>query len=390
MKALILAAGYATRLRPLTDSIPKQLLPVGGRPMVDWILDRIAETTADEVHLVTNARFADDFERWAEGKDVQIHDDGTTSNEDRLGAIGDIQLRRPRRRPARDRRRQPLRLLARATTRRTGAKRDGSCDRRARRPRSRAGEEVRHRRRRRERSGHRLRRETRGPADDALRHCHVLLRARSRAAGRAVPRGRELRPTSPGTSSPGCTSGRPSMRTAFDGRVVRHRRPRTSCSRPTTACGGGKVCRNGLRTHPTEPAQVTDLTQTRHGSRSNVGACSTCCCRSGAWSAPSPASTSAAAAGRRCAASGRRSASAAVRRPRGRCAAARSAAGEGWRSRVRVPRSSTTRRCGGSWPRGRSAVCAGWRPGRRRSLSKRLIARMSVPSRSSPATPIAG
>jgi glucose-1-phosphate thymidylyltransferase len=90
VKALILAAGYATRLRPLTDTIPKQLLPVGGRPMVDWILDRIVETSADEVHLVTNARFAPDFERWAQGKDVHVHDDGTTSNEDRLGAIGDI------------------------------------------------------------------------------------------------------------------------------------------------------------------------------------------------------------------------------------------------------------------------------------------------------------
>jgi glucose-1-phosphate thymidylyltransferase len=92
MKALILAAGYATRLRPLTDSIPKQLLPVGGRPMVDWILDRIAETSADEVHLVTNARFAADFERWSVGKDVHVHNDGTTSNEDRLGAIGDVQF----------------------------------------------------------------------------------------------------------------------------------------------------------------------------------------------------------------------------------------------------------------------------------------------------------
>ena len=90
MKALILAAGYATRLRPLTDTIPKQLLPVGGRPMVDWILDRIVETSADEVHLVTNGRFAPDFERWAEDKDVHVHNDGTTSNDDRLGAIGDI------------------------------------------------------------------------------------------------------------------------------------------------------------------------------------------------------------------------------------------------------------------------------------------------------------
>ena len=92
MKALILAAGYATRLRPLTDSIPKQLLPVGGRPMVDWILDRIAETSADEIHLVTNGRFAADFERWSAGKDVQVHNDGTASNEDRLGAIGDIRF----------------------------------------------------------------------------------------------------------------------------------------------------------------------------------------------------------------------------------------------------------------------------------------------------------
>ena len=92
MKALILAAGYATRLRPLTDSIPKQLLPVGGRPMVDWVLDRLRETSADEIHLVTNARFAGDFERWARGKGIRIHNDGTTSNEDRLGAIGDIQF----------------------------------------------------------------------------------------------------------------------------------------------------------------------------------------------------------------------------------------------------------------------------------------------------------
>jgi glucose-1-phosphate thymidylyltransferase len=90
VKALVLAAGYATRLRPLTDTIPKPLLPVGGKPMVDWILDGLAETSADEVHLVTNGRFAVDFERWAAGKDVQVHNDGTTSNDDRLGAIGDI------------------------------------------------------------------------------------------------------------------------------------------------------------------------------------------------------------------------------------------------------------------------------------------------------------
>ncbi len=92
MKALILAAGYATRLRPLTESVPKHLLPIGGRPMLDWILDKLRETSADEIHLVTNARFADDFRRWAAGKDVIVHDDATTSNEDRLGAIGDVRF----------------------------------------------------------------------------------------------------------------------------------------------------------------------------------------------------------------------------------------------------------------------------------------------------------
>src|SRR4029077_7064483 len=80
------------RLAPLTDSLPKPLLPGGGRPIVDWILDRIHENSADEIHLVTNGRFAEDFERWAEGKDVRVHNDGTTSNEDRLGAIGDIRF----------------------------------------------------------------------------------------------------------------------------------------------------------------------------------------------------------------------------------------------------------------------------------------------------------
>ena len=96
MKAVILAAGYATRLRPLTETIPKQLLPVGGRPMVDWILDKVQTTDATEIHLVTNARFADDFRRWADGKDVHVHDDGTTSNDDRLGAVGDLKLVRDR------------------------------------------------------------------------------------------------------------------------------------------------------------------------------------------------------------------------------------------------------------------------------------------------------
>jgi glucose-1-phosphate thymidylyltransferase len=94
VNALVLAAGYATRLRPLTDRVPKQLLPVGGRPMLDWIADKILEIPdLDELHVVTNARYADAFSEWALARGgVTVHDDGTTSNEDRLGAIGDIRF----------------------------------------------------------------------------------------------------------------------------------------------------------------------------------------------------------------------------------------------------------------------------------------------------------
>jgi len=91
MKALILAAGYATRLRPLTDRIAKPLLTVGGRPMVGHILERIREADPLEVHVVTNSKFAGAFTDWAPA-DVTVHDDGTTSEQDRLGAIGDLRF----------------------------------------------------------------------------------------------------------------------------------------------------------------------------------------------------------------------------------------------------------------------------------------------------------
>jgi glucose-1-phosphate thymidylyltransferase len=91
VKAIILAAGYATRLRPLTETRAKELLPVGGRPIIDWIVDAInAVELVDEIHVVTNSHKVDQFTRWANGTNVIVHDDGTTSNEDRLGAVGDM------------------------------------------------------------------------------------------------------------------------------------------------------------------------------------------------------------------------------------------------------------------------------------------------------------
>jgi len=93
VKALVLAAGYATRLYPLTETVAKPLLPLGGRPMLDYLLDRIRDVEdVDEVHLVTNGRFAEAFIEWARPRGVVVHDDGTASEDDRLGAIGDIQF----------------------------------------------------------------------------------------------------------------------------------------------------------------------------------------------------------------------------------------------------------------------------------------------------------
>jgi glucose-1-phosphate thymidylyltransferase len=98
VKAVVLAAGYATRLYPLTETVAKPLLPVGGRPMIDYLLDRIrAVDEVDGIHVVTNHKFADSFLRWAEAQEatglrVDVHDDATTSEQDRLGAIGDIRF----------------------------------------------------------------------------------------------------------------------------------------------------------------------------------------------------------------------------------------------------------------------------------------------------------
>ena len=93
MKAIIIAAGYATRLYPLTKNFPKPLLEVGGKPILDHLIGDIGDVI-DEFAVVTNHRFASIFEEWKEKRpeNIRIIDDGTSSNETRLGAVKDIQL----------------------------------------------------------------------------------------------------------------------------------------------------------------------------------------------------------------------------------------------------------------------------------------------------------
>ena len=95
MKCLILAAGYATRLYPLTENFPKPLLDVGGKTILDWLVDDIHTAgLVDEFVVISNHKFAHHFEKWAAAKTMKITvvDDGTDSNETRLGAVKDIQF----------------------------------------------------------------------------------------------------------------------------------------------------------------------------------------------------------------------------------------------------------------------------------------------------------
>jgi len=95
MKALILAAGYATRLYPLTKEYPKPLLEIKGRPIINYIVDKLdAVAGIDEIYVVTNSKFIRFFRGWAKtvksSKKISLVDDLTKNNQDRLGAIGDI------------------------------------------------------------------------------------------------------------------------------------------------------------------------------------------------------------------------------------------------------------------------------------------------------------
>jgi len=98
MKVIILAAGYATRLYPLTLTQPKPLLPVAGQPMVDYVLDNLAPIgSLDRIFVVTNAKFAGHFQKWADHYratkaklNFTVVNDGSTDDSNKLGAIGDI------------------------------------------------------------------------------------------------------------------------------------------------------------------------------------------------------------------------------------------------------------------------------------------------------------
>lgn len=98
MKCLILAAGYATRLYPLTENFPKPLLKVGYKSILDWLVDDISSSgLVDEFVVISNHKFASHFNDWASGRSldpsapkITVVDDGTSTNETRLGAVVDI------------------------------------------------------------------------------------------------------------------------------------------------------------------------------------------------------------------------------------------------------------------------------------------------------------
>lgn len=97
MKAIVLAAGFATRMYPLTKDRAKPLLDVGGRPVLSWILDRVLGVPrVDEVVVVTNGRFHAQFEEWLAGYEsrapIRLVSDGKMDNDSRLGAVNDLSL----------------------------------------------------------------------------------------------------------------------------------------------------------------------------------------------------------------------------------------------------------------------------------------------------------
>ncbi|MHB1829845.1 MAG: nucleotidyltransferase family protein [Candidatus Micrarchaeaceae archaeon] len=97
MDALILCGGFATRLEPLTLFVPKPLLPIGGKPILDHIIDSVVDLGADRIVLSTNMKFRDQFDYWVEnkrasgfGKRIEIVAEPSMHNGEKFGAIKGI------------------------------------------------------------------------------------------------------------------------------------------------------------------------------------------------------------------------------------------------------------------------------------------------------------
>jgi len=91
LKAIILAGGYGKRMWPLTQDVPKALLPIGGRPAIDYILDRLLEVDVKTVIVFTNLKFKPHFEAWLKEKQmglIEIFAETSRCEEEKLGAVG--------------------------------------------------------------------------------------------------------------------------------------------------------------------------------------------------------------------------------------------------------------------------------------------------------------
>ena len=93
MTCIILAAGYATRMYPLTLNYPKPLLEVGGKKIIDWLIEDLEKSGVERTVVVSNHKFISQFQAWAEGRENTIVlDDGSEDNDHRLGAVKDIEF----------------------------------------------------------------------------------------------------------------------------------------------------------------------------------------------------------------------------------------------------------------------------------------------------------
>lgn len=93
MTCIVLAAGYATRMYPLTLNFPKPLLEIGGKRIIDWLLDDMESSGVDRTVVISNHKFIDQFSSWARTRrNTIVIDDGSIDNDHRLGAVKDIEF----------------------------------------------------------------------------------------------------------------------------------------------------------------------------------------------------------------------------------------------------------------------------------------------------------